>query len=65
MKVRAEDTNVLVIRTEMIFNTGSLGEITKRIEVYIEGLRIGLTLEQEATWSSSLGQTQSLAHTSC
>lgn len=49
----------------MIFNTGSLGEITKRIEVYIEGLRIGLTLEQEATWSSSLGQTQSLAHTSC
>lgn len=65
MKVWAKDTNVLVIGTEMIFNAGSLGEIAKRIEVDREGLRIGLTLEQEATWSSSLGQTQSLAHTAC
>lgn len=65
-QVWAEDINVFVSRIEMIFNTVSLGEIIKVIGVDREGLRSGLTLKQETTWSSylyhSLGQTQSLAH---
>lgn len=64
-EIWAEVINVVIIRIEMIFNTVSLGEITKRIGVDREGRRTGLTLKQEGTWSSSLGQTYSLAHITC
>lgn len=66
-EVWAEDTNVFVIRIERTFNTMSLGEIIKGIGIDREGQRIGLTLKQEATWSSSLYPSlgQTLAHITC